>query len=73
MQFDWDTFTYDEEWLRQAAQIEEEVDCDICAGYDDLQAIMRTIPKPVFSQRGFYDNQTTNLPCHPPGFSNHLD
>ncbi|MEM9009040.1 MAG: hypothetical protein AAGE59_36720 [Cyanobacteria bacterium P01_F01_bin.86] len=34
MKFNWDTFTYDEDWLREAARIEEEADCDISAGYD---------------------------------------
>lgn len=34
MQFDWETFTYDEEWLREAVRQEEEAGCDIVAGYD---------------------------------------
>lgn len=34
MQFDWETFTYDEEWLREAVRQEEEAGCDIAAGYD---------------------------------------
>lgn len=34
MQFDWETFTYDEEWLREAVRIEEEANYDIGAGYD---------------------------------------
>jgi hypothetical protein len=32
MNFDWDTFTYDEVWLRQAAQVEVESGCDIQVG-----------------------------------------
>lgn len=32
MHFDWEAFTYDEEWLREAVRIEEEADCDISAG-----------------------------------------
>jgi hypothetical protein len=34
MQFDWETFTYDEEWLREAVRIEEESGGDISAGPD---------------------------------------
>jgi len=34
MQFDWETFTYDEEWLREAVRQEEEAGCDMAAGYD---------------------------------------
>lgn len=34
MQFDWETFTYDEEWLREVVRQEEEAGCDIAAGYD---------------------------------------
>jgi hypothetical protein len=34
MQFDWETFTYDEEWLREAVRQEEEAGCDIAAGDD---------------------------------------
>ncbi|MEM1279747.1 MAG: hypothetical protein AAGG53_06905 [Cyanobacteria bacterium P01_H01_bin.152] len=34
MQFDWETFTYDEEWLREAVRQEEEAGCDIAAGND---------------------------------------
>jgi hypothetical protein len=34
MQFDWETFTYDEEWLREAVRQEDEAGCDIAAGYD---------------------------------------
>ena len=34
MHFDWETFTYDEEWLREAVRIEDEADCDISAGFD---------------------------------------
>ena len=43
MHFDWETFTYDEEWLREAVRVEEEADCDISAGFDwgtNLGAIM---------------------------------
>ncbi|MFZ4677307.1 MAG: hypothetical protein ACOYM4_16725 [Nodosilinea sp.] len=34
MNFDWETFTYDEDWLREAVRLEEEADCDVSAGYD---------------------------------------
>jgi hypothetical protein len=34
MHFDWETFTYDEEWLREAVRIEEEAGGDISAGPD---------------------------------------
>lgn len=34
MHFDWKTFTYDEEWLREAVRIEEESGDDISAGPD---------------------------------------
>ncbi len=34
MHFDWETFTYDEEWLREAVRLEDEADCDISAGFD---------------------------------------
>jgi hypothetical protein len=34
MQFDLEKFEFDEEWLREAARIEEEADCDIQAGFD---------------------------------------
>ncbi|MEQ9238679.1 hypothetical protein [Coleofasciculus sp. E2-BRE-01] len=43
MQFDWQTFTYDEEWLREAVRLEAEADCDISAGFDwgaNLGAVM---------------------------------
>ncbi len=43
MHFDWETFTYDEEWLREAVRVEEEADCDISAGFDwgtNLGAVM---------------------------------
>ena len=34
MHFDWKTFTYDEEWLREAVRIEEASGDDISAGPD---------------------------------------
>ncbi|MEO0490919.1 MAG: hypothetical protein AAFZ49_15380 [Cyanobacteria bacterium J06659_2] len=34
MHFDWETFTYDEAWLREAAHQEAAAGCDITAGYD---------------------------------------
>jgi len=34
MHFNWETFTYDEEWLREAVRIEEEAGGDISAGPD---------------------------------------
>ena len=34
IQLNWDTFTYDEAWLREVARQEEDADCDISAGYD---------------------------------------
>jgi hypothetical protein len=34
MHFDWETFTYDQEWLREAVCIEEEAGGDISAGPD---------------------------------------
>lgn len=43
MHFDWETFTYDSEWLREAVRIEDEADCDISAGFDwgaNLGAVM---------------------------------
>ena len=43
MHFDWETFTYDEEWLREAVWQEEEAGCDVSAGYDwgtNLGAVM---------------------------------
>ncbi|MFE4105984.1 hypothetical protein [Almyronema epifaneia] len=43
MHFDWETFTYDEEWLREAVRIEEEAGGDISAGYgwgSQLGAVM---------------------------------
>ena len=34
MYFDWETFTYDEEWLGEAVRQEEEAGCDVSGGYD---------------------------------------
>ena len=34
MHFDWETFTYDEAWLREAVRQEEAADCDVSAGHD---------------------------------------
>lgn len=34
MEFDWESFTYDEEWLIEAVRLEDEADCDIGAGVD---------------------------------------
>lgn len=31
---DWESFTYDQERLREAVRQEKEADCDISAGYD---------------------------------------
>ncbi|MBD1930117.1 hypothetical protein H6F74_28430 [Trichocoleus sp. FACHB-90] len=34
MEFNWESFTYDEGWLREAVRLEDEADCDIEAGFD---------------------------------------
>jgi len=44
MNFDWDTFTYDETWLRQAVQAEVESGCDIQVG--GKPAIASTVRSP---------------------------
>lgn len=33
MHFDWETFTYDEEWLRESVRQEEAAGCEVSAGY----------------------------------------
>lgn len=33
MHFDWETFTYDEEWLREAVRQEESAGCEVSAGH----------------------------------------
>ena len=43
MHFDWKTFTYDEEWLKEVVRQEEEARYDVSVGYDwgtNLGAVM---------------------------------
>lgn len=45
MPFDWDTFTYDEAWLRQAVQAEAALECDLQVGGKPATALSVAWPQ----------------------------